>query len=205
MAQTKYNCPNCRRLIDMKSVACPYCGTANPKQTTASQASSPAPDTPKKSTANKTINKPDDFETPDDIGEELFDSVVSPKQPAPDIPDDEEIIVPRKSAPAKQEQTADNEQNQTDDHSTLSSHTVHREKIDWDDEKNNQKEHRTEEKTLPNGKYNANYDGYYDDIAPKIANEVDKILANREKLILKIVGCIAAIFATIVYFVVTLN
>lgn len=201
MAQTKYNCPNCRRLIDMKSVACPYCGTANPKQMTVPQ--TPVSESKPSFSANKTVNKHDDFETPDDIGEELFDSVLSPEQFTPNIPNEEEIIAPHKSVQTNKKQTTDHDQ--ATDHSTLSSHTIYKEKINWEDEKNNQKEHRTEKKTLPNGKYNANYDGYYDDITPKIANEVDKILANREKLILKIIGGIAAIFATIVYFVVTLN
>lgn len=195
MAQTKYNCPNCRRLIDMKSVACPYCGTVNPKQSPAPHAAAakPAPAPEVK----------EEFETPDDIGEELFDSVATTKHSSPAREDtEEELIMPVKAKPVsqrKEEKTAPAGNN------TLSSQTVRKEKIDWEDEKENQKETRTEEKIMPNGKYNANYDGFYDDIAPKIANEVDKILANREKLVLKIIGCVAAIFATIVYFVVTLN
>ena len=208
MPQTKYNCPSCRRLNDINSPYCRYCRTENPKMKAPSQAKS----------SNEGVF--------DDLGEELFDSfddeaAAEPKAPVakkpisnPPKPDNEEeadFIAPskepepvKKPEPAKkpaQSSPAPEKKPQSD---TLAEHSEDRKKIKWQDEKENpaiQRENMYDE----NGSYNPNYDGYYDDILPKINNEVDKILLNKEKTILKIVGAVVLIFGIIVYLVVTLN
>lgn len=54
------------------------------------------------------------------------------------------------------------------------------------------------------GVYNPNYDGFYNDTLPKIQNEIDSLMAGREKTILKIVFGFVAIFGIIVYLILTI-
>ena len=54
------------------------------------------------------------------------------------------------------------------------------------------------------GTYNPNYDGYYNDTLPKIADEIDSLLAGKEKTILKAVFSLDAIAAIIVYLILTI-
>lgn len=75
--------------------------------------------------------------------------------------------------------------------------------ITWNDEKNKARKEKTPAYD-ENGIYNPNHDGYYDDILPRINDEVDRILINRQKSVLKVVAGIVAIFAIIAYLILTL-
>lgn len=55
-----------------------------------------------------------------------------------------------------------------------------------------------------NGVYNPNYDGFYNDTLPKIQNELDSLIAGREKTILKIVFGFVAIIGIIIYLILTI-
>lgn len=205
MPQTKYNCPSCRRLVDITSPCCPYCKTPNSlyKKTQSST----------KEDNSKDLN----LEVADDVGEELFDdfnidnkpSAQNAKRKNTNVPDvngmddaDSEYILPKKNLESVSDTSTAPSRHSSD---SLSSQSEEREKIQWSDEK--KKSAASDPKDMYNtkGEYNANHDGYYDDILPKISDEVDKILLNKEKTILKIIGAVVIIFGIIVYLVVTLN
>ena len=54
------------------------------------------------------------------------------------------------------------------------------------------------------GTYNPNYDGYYNDTLPQIADEIDSLLAGKEKTVLKAVFSLTSIAAIIAYLILTL-
>ena len=204
MPQTKYNCPSCRRLVDITSPCCPYCKTPNSlykKQQSASK------DEPMKEL---------EMEAADDVGEELFDTFNSDNtssnrnkkdshtntQNVDSVDDDSDYILPKKKTNAASNSAASSSKKTAE---FLSSQSEEREKIQWADEKNKSVASDPKDMSNTKGEYNANHDGYYDDILPKISDEVDKILLNKEKTILKIIGAVVIIFGIIVYLVVTLN
>lgn len=204
MPQTKYNCPSCRRLVDITSPCCPYCKTPNSlykKQQSTSK------DEPMKNL---------EMETADNVGEELFDTFNSDNassnrnikkshtntQNVDSVDDDSDYILPKEKTNAASNSAASSSKKTAE---SLSSQTEVREKIQWSDEKIKPISSDPKDMYSADGKYNANHDGYYDDVLPKISDEVDKILLNKEKTILKIIGAVVIIFGIIVYLVVTLN
>ena len=54
------------------------------------------------------------------------------------------------------------------------------------------------------GTYNPNYDVYYNDTLPQIADEIDSLLAGKEKIVLKAVFSLTSIAAIIAYLILTL-
>lgn len=106
--------------------------------------------------------------------------------------------------PAKKEDAFKTRSNSEETENTISSSgEVHRSPIDWEDEREKPETEYTEmfdEK----GVYQANYDGYYNDTLPKIKNEIDRALANKERIILKGVFSVVAVVAIIVYLIITI-
>lgn len=198
MPQSKYNCVSCRRLVDIKLENCPFCNTPNPYLKKIPQ------EEPKKEPDTVGEDLFDDFDDADEIAENPVQPPLKKVQvesnPAVDEPNEDEYILPKKSQTPQNKKTTEPK-----DTASLSGQSNYHEKIEWTDEKKDNRTYTSKDMYDENGKYNANYDGYYDDILPKISNEVDKILQNKEKTILKIIGSVVIIFGIIVYLVVTLN
>lgn len=199
MPQSKYNCVSCRRLVDIKQESCPFCNTPNPYLKKV-----PQEETKK---VQDTVGEDlfNDFDTADELTAKPVQAPlkrvsVESKTAAEESKDEDDYILPKQThAPASEKHA------EPKDTASLSGQSDAHEKIEWTDEKKNERTYTSKDMYDEKGKYDANYDGYYDDILPKISNEVDKILQNKEKTILKIIGSVVIIFGIIVYLVVTLN
>lgn len=228
MPQTKYNCKTCRRLVSIESAFCPFCNTPNEhykgnrKEDNPADAASLQPDQEKQKPVSSPVQpkkvpspKPS-RETPvpepisDDTAEEvsleslehMYSRVpVTPttlERPNREDPpeSDSESIFPQDEDPLDANHSEEHE------NTISSSGEVHRSPIDWQDSTEKPETEYTEmfdEK----GVYQANYDGYYNDTLPKIANEIDRALANREKIILKGIFSVVAVVAIIIYLIIT--
>lgn len=186
MANKKINCPKCRRSIDINVRACPFCGAANTFAST--PASTASTDDSTDMTGEDFFDSLSDFEDENDFENTLIPDV--PDNPiTPDGTYEDSIEEPKIPSPKAKKMAVSSD---------------HRASIAWKDEQHEpvkEKNPITDER----GNYNANHDGYYDDILPKINGEVDRILANRDKTIMKIIGALVGIAAIIVYLVITLS
>lgn len=152
----------------------------------------------------------EDFDTFDDENNEVLnedeDDFNIDSDPEPDsaveAPSPAKKIV--KHTPAKHSEVLEPESGANNtNRGTINQNIEKRAKIDWEDEKKNEPA-STDNMFDENGVYNANYDGYYNDTLPKIANEVDNLLKDREKAILKAVAAVVAVFGVIVYLILTI-
>ena len=218
MAQTKCNCMKCRRLIAIEQEKCPFCGTPNnymkSKKTSTNNASEPASATrPVQRMQNISIEEMNSliteteeqevFPHSDSDGnsdEKIFINKIDDEEYEEYIPsehedtDEEDSEV--KSSVDENEKT---EKNFTETFQSSSK----RKRISWTDEED--KEEPDYSKMYDeNGHYNANFDGYYNDTLPKIKNEIDHVLAGREKAVLKVIFTIVAIIAIILYLILTI-
>lgn len=235
MAQTKFNCKTCHRLIDKQQAICPFCGSANPHfsqsdngspkpetKKTASSSNTPAPEQSTEKVTQRRIPSVsidemesllncdvEDFTDGSNSDEEINKSVSGDfhnSQQVKNEPDEyeEEYFAestdPESDDEAETEEETDAEERDEEINSSASSR---RSKINWTDEKPKPEPDYSKMYDQKNN-YNANFDGYYNDTLPKIADEIDSLLAGKEKAILKIVFSIAAIFAIIVYLILTL-
>lgn len=187
---SKYKCPNCKRAVDISKEYCPFCSTPNPNKST-----------PEENDDFFDNSKVDDF----------FDAEVNVQNSSYEVTDIDEMNAIEKDNNLSE---LDDEQLQDeldgfseDDFSETDNSTITRNnkraKIPWSDEIRPDESHYGDMFDA-NGIYNANYDGFYNDTLPKITNEVDNLLKSKEKAILKVVASIVAIFAIIIYLVLTL-
>ena len=223
MAQTKFNCTNCRRLIDLHLEKCPFCGTPNNnvknKSTTNNSARKPASAArPVQRMQNISVDEMNSLFTDEEIEEQIVIPTTEPEPPTivSNIDDEEyEEYVPtdieneenEENEEDKEEKQVINKNNEkaksTEEFTETLQATSKRKKINWTDEE--RKEEPDYSKMYDeNGRYNANFDGYYNDTLPKIANEIDHVLAGREKAILKAIFTIVAIIAIILYLILTI-
>ena len=215
MAQSKCNCPSCRRLIEIQLQFCPYCRNENPFYQPVQE---PAKIVEPAAAKTAQVTKPNVVQKQyEPISESEFDEADSDQADettsAPSDDDSQEIYIEEPedveeslsledeySDPDELEDTENNDNgSNTNNINSKKSHSG----IKWRDEKPKPDVDRSA-MFDENGNYNANYDGYYNDTLPKIQNEVDRLLANKEKTILKVVACIVGIAGIIVYLVLTL-
>lgn len=205
---TKIHCVKCRRNIDISSKFCPYCNSPQPQETiTEQQSESNEKMQPIYDEVENDDNSAFDALSLEAEFEDFGDDIIDPVNKE-DLNDENDTPNRFSSLdPTETTSTADDpleEPSPSDIPDTLQKTQVHREKIPWNDE-TPKTPADVSDMYDAKGNYVSNYDHYYDDTVPKIADEVDRILANREKNILKIIGSIIAIFAVIVYLVITLN
>lgn len=205
---TKIHCVKCRRNIDISSKFCPYCNSPQPQETiTEQQSESNEKMQPIYDEVGNDDNSAFDALSLEAEFEDFGDDIIDPVNKE-DLNDENDTPYRFSSLdPTETTSTADDpleESSPSDIPDTLQKTQVHREKIPWNDE-TPKTPADVSDMYDAKGNYVSNYDHYYDDTVPKIADEVDRILANREKNILKIIGSIIAIFAVIVYLVITLN
>ncbi len=223
MPQTKFNCKGCRRLVSIESAFCPFCKTPNEhykkmEAPTAAEPEKPAP-APVQPTENKTSDavaapSPSEPAVPEEeIALESLQAMYKKvpvrqtvREPAAKTGQDKKTTAPGHTDPAPDpEDTAADETDpsgEVSNNTISSSGEVHRSPIDWNDDRG-KKEPEYTEMFDEKGEYLANYDGYYNDTLPKIKNEIDRTLANREKIILKGVFSVFAVIAIIIYLVIT--
>lgn len=190
MVGKKISCPKCRRSYDNKIEYCPFCGSQNPLLSASEKKADAA------SLVNNNLRaiEEDLPKTPDTYDkQDYYDESVEYTE---DYEEDTYY-------------ESDEDQENTISYSEPASNTSElstssgREKIDWtdeEDEKNIEHDNMYDE----NGEYNPNYDHYYDDTKAKIDNELERLSAEKEKAILKIIGGTAAVIGTIVYLILTL-
>lgn len=214
MAQTKCNCTNCRRLIDIHQETCPFCGTPNSKNKNSYNNNTPNPATvnrPVQRMQNISIEEMNSFLTDPEMEERIeIPDVENEKNISVSNIDDEEYeeYIPSENTDTAEEDSknlADThiKENTTEDFTETLQSSSKRKKILWTDEE--VKEEPDYSKMYDdNGRYNANFDGYYNDTLPKIAHEIDHVLKGREKSVLKVIFAIVAIIAIILYLILTI-
>lgn len=209
MPQSKYNCKKCRRLVSLTSPSCPFCNTPNPNYQQPMQAmpQSAATAQPKNVSSPSASTKTD---IPDPVNQEISIEDMEALYHSP-IPVRQDSIIPETDSIDQDDDGLEPEPDPTEEAvsgqetNTISSGSeAHRSPIDWRDEKNRDTSGSYTEMFNENGIYQANYDGYYNDTLPKIQGEIDRILAGREKIFLKVVFTIIVIFAIIVYLILTI-
>ena len=224
MAQTKCNCTNCRRLIDIHKDTCPFCGTPNPKSNNTTANSNPKPAAHNKAVqrmqnisieemnsllADTEMEQIEDMEVMEEI--EIPDMKEEQTKSINSIDDEEyEEYIPSENVDIYVDEDEETEhsksiekENDSEDFTETLQSSSKRKKIPWTDEE--KKEEPDYSKMYDEkGRYNANFDGYYNDTLPKIANEIDHVLAGREKAVLKVIFGIVAIIAIILYLVLTI-
>ena len=212
----KYCCPTCRRMVPISKEICPFCRTDNTDMIEKMSSS----DKKKYSDSKSSKCSDDEYEeynpeyeeyenyVPDmqELEQHDIEMFVDDDDNDNDDDDDDELEEDNEDIDnfiyeeLNNEEYDDYDINNANDLQNASSN---REKIKWTDEKLKEKPDYTKMYDK-DGKYNANYDGYYDDVLPRISNEVDHILAGKEKAILKVIFSIVAIFGIILYLVLTL-
>ncbi|MEE1256252.1 MAG: hypothetical protein UHN47_07040 [Lachnospiraceae bacterium] len=214
MAQTKCNCTNCRRLIDIHQETCPFCGTPNPKTKNSSTNNTPNPITvnrPVQRMQNISIEEMNTYLTETEMEEQIeIPDMENEKTISVSNIDDEEYeeYIPSLNTDTNEENSedlssTDYKENITDDFTGTLQSSSKRKKIPWTDEE--VKEEPDYSKMYDDsGRYNANFDGYYNDTLPKIAHEIDHVLIGREKSVLKVIFVIVAIIAIILYLILTI-
>lgn len=216
MPQTKCNCSNCKRLIDIHLEACPFCRTPNNylknKEQTANNNSKPdTPNKPVQKIHNISIEEMNSILSDSDVENNTSKTEEIKKESTFDSIDEEEY---EEFSPYQSEIENDIKENPivselessetaSEDFTVKVQAATKKKKIAWTDEK--PKEEPDYSKMYDEqGQYNANFDGYYNDTRPKIANEIDRTLAGREKAVLKVIFAIVAIVAIIVYLILTI-
>ncbi len=201
MPQTKINCKTCRRLIGKDVPACPFCGTPNLYYEQEQEKKMPAQKGKKKeslSEQKKTSSFDMSAQNSKEISVEDIEALYN--EPLP-------IGSQTKTSgiPAPPEDTSESSSCNPEENAIISSvPDSHRAHIAWSDEAESKtSESDYTEMFNEKGVYQANYDGYYNDTLPKIQDEIDHIMAGREKTFLKAVFTIIGIVAVIVYLVLT--
>lgn len=224
MAQTRYNCKNCRRLIKVGIDVCPYCGTVNnsekiPQKTINNQTETIQQPRKNTSNNNKGVINIDELdneyeeyvpsqENSDDVNassstdeqnendENSSSSFAQELEEYDDDEDNTDVVMESDDLSISESNYNENtETNDSDLHETKRT-------IKWKDEKKVQTPDYTKMYN-DKGVYNANFDGYYDDVLPKIDGELDKIMINKDKTFIKVVFSIVAIIAIIIFLVLT--
>lgn len=218
MPQSKYNCKKCRRLVSLTSPTCPFCNTPNPyyQQPVQTTPQNPVTPTPKKdsnisspsSNAGANNQEPVNHEISIEDMESMYHDPVPVRQ---DALKPSAQTIPETGEPEQNDGGLEPEPDPAEDVMTeretnkiSSSSEAHRSPINWKDERDRDTSGSYTEMFNENGIYQANYDGYYNDTLPKIQGEIDRILAGREKAVLKVVFTIIVIFAIIVYLILTI-
>lgn len=213
MAQPKISCKNrnCRRVIGKDVPKCPFCGYPNseyqaptPKATAEAgnpSSSTKSPQSVDAQTSDLNISSSGEISI-NDLENMYHEPIaVQPVQTVQnkDVPIQEQDMDGNDAATTEQKQALSAQESST----ISATQASHRSKISWDDEDPNKESGNFTEMFNEKGQYQANYDGYYNDTLPKIINEIDHVLVGKEKAILKAVTSVVAIFAIIIYLVLT--
>jgi len=205
MAQTKFNCPNCRRLVSVSAEYCPHCGN-EVNFNTSNQKKNTSPNNTTKPSAPAPNIKKMEYEELPDITEEKEDFLEEEINiSTPPVSNQTETYSEAFSEQEDEPEIPYNDENSYNNNESLSMANLNNDKrtpISWSDTE--KKENVDISKAYINNKYEANYDGYYNDVLPKIQDEVDSLLKGKEKTILKIIFSIIGICGIIVYLVLTI-
>lgn len=211
MAQTKKNCPNCRRLIDIKATICPIC------QADCSSTSFPSKSVQKRAIPIKQVHiedineliqgevKEKEFAQPDAVQSTAYTNKQDNSNSSTQWQNPKSNISSGSSnsdEPEFDEEIKEDTEPEEITASDMSDIKTNEGTIRWSDEPEKQEPDYSKAYDK-NGVYQPNFDGYYNDTLPKIANEVDRLLAGKEKAILKVIVSLVGIVAIIVYLVIT--